>query len=205
MRPTGPCEAPLPVGAIVCGMTTARSRPVPVEIIVVWAVMLVVFVEVLVAYTRTKPNELIGVPRTGLSVAVTDAIGFLAFPVGLVAIGVAIAIGDGLSRVGLWVAIAAAVGLAVVSLLPGVAEPEEVEITLNPQRVVAAAAVLALFGLTLHAVRVHGAGRWGPRSRGDLVRLVLAAGITVRGAAVARGGPDPVARQRPRPLARVSD
>ena len=163
---------------MVCGVKIARSRSVPVEIIVVWAVMLVVCVEVLVAYTRTKPNELIGVPRTGLSVAVTDAIGFLAFPVGLVATGVAIAIGDRLSRVGLWVAMAAATGLAVVSVLPGVAESEEVEITLNPQRVVAAAAVLALFGLTLHAVRIHGVGHWGPRSPGDLVRLALAAGIT---------------------------
>lgn len=158
-------------------MDRAKPRSVPVEIVALWALFLVVCVEVLVAYSRTKPNELIGVPRTGLLVAITDAIGFLAFPAGLVAIGVAIAIGDRLSRGGAWVGAAAAVALAVVVVLPGVAESEEVEVTLNPQRVVAAAAVLALCGLTLRVVRRHRIGCWGPRARGDAVRVALAAAI----------------------------
>ena len=139
--------------------------------------MLVVCAEILVAYSKTRPGELIGVPQTGLSVAITDAIGFLAFPVGLVAIGVALAIGDRLSRATKRIAAAAAIALAVVSLLPRVAEAEEVEVSLNPQRVVAAVAVLALFGLTVHAVQIHGLERWGPRVRGDSLRLLLATAI----------------------------
>lgn len=147
------------------------------EIVALWTLFLVVCVEILVAYTRTKPGELIGVPRTGLSVAITDAIGFLAFPTGLVAIGVALVVWDRFPRGAVWVAAGCVVALGAVVFVPGVAEAEEVEVTLNPQRVVAAGAVLTLFGLTVRAARRQGVRGLRPRVAGDLPRLVLATGI----------------------------
>lgn len=142
-----------------------------------WTLFLVVCIEILVAYTRTKPGELIGVPRTGLSVAITDAIGFLAFPTGLVAIGVALVIWDRFPGGAVRVVAGCAVALSAGVFVPGVAEAEEVEVALNPQRVVAAGAVLTLFLQTVRAARRYGVRGLRPRIAGDLPRLVLAAAI----------------------------
>lgn len=156
---------------------SSRRDAIPLEIVALWTLFLVVCIEILVAYTRTKPGELIGVPRTGLSVATTDAIGFLAFPTGLVAIGVALVVWDRFPRGAEWVVAGCALALGAVVFVPGVAEAEEVEVTLNPQRVVAAGAVLTLFVLTVRAARRHGVRGLRPRVAGDLPRLVLAAAI----------------------------
>lgn len=161
-----------------CSTMRSKSRcGVPAEIVALWLLFAGVCVEVLVAYTKTKPGELIGVPRTGLSVAVTDAIGFLAFPTGLIAVGVAIAIGNRLRGATAWIAAACAVAVAVAFIAPGIAESEEVEVVLNFPRVVAAVGVITLMALTFHAATADGIARFSPSRRGDFVRVAIAGTI----------------------------
>ena len=130
----------------------------------VWAIFLVVAVEIVVTYARVPPSQLYHVSGTGLAAGLGRALVFLNFPVALAALPLAVLVADRSrdDRVALGLAIVAAVLCAVV-FWPGVVDQANLDakaINAVPAAGVVLTAALAaragLFALPAHVDVVLG-------------------------------------------------
>jgi hypothetical protein len=130
----------------------------------VWAIFLVVAVEIVVTYARLPPSQLYHVTGTGVAAGLGRALVFLNFPVALAALPLAVLVADRSrdDRIAFALAIVAA-GLCAVVFWPGVVDQANLDakaINAVPAAGVVLTAALAaragLFALTAHVDVVLG-------------------------------------------------
>jgi len=138
----------------------------------VWALFLVVAVEVVVTYARVPPSELYHVSGTGVAAGFGRALVFLNFPVALAALPLAILLADQLrqDRVAFCAAIVAA-GLCAVVFWPGVVDQGNLD----------AKAINALpaAGVVMTVVLAGVAGVFALPARVDVVLGLILLGLLV--------------------------
>jgi hypothetical protein len=146
-----------------------RTDTVP-ELGFVWALFILVAVEILVTYSRLPWNELYHVTGSGIEGGASRALVFLNFPVALVAIAVVLVLLDRLSA-------GTERGLALLAIVlcaavfwPGIVNQGSLDA--RPVNAVAAIGIAIALGLTLWSAR-HGLAEKLERRRGDPVRLVI--------------------------------
>ena len=130
-------------------------------------------------YARFPPVELYNVTRTGFTGGAARTLVFLNWPVAIAAVAIAVVAADRILagptsprlRLATAVALAATIVLCSTIALPSVLDPDHLDA--HPRNIPAAVGVLLAFGLTLAALRLRGAGRREPLTRGD--RLAIAA------------------------------
>ncbi len=149
------------------------------EALAAWAVWGAVAAGIWVTYARLPADSLYNVSGTGPAAGASRTLVFVNWPVALAAVALtAVAAGRLLGgplpragRIATAAAALAAVALCATIGLPGVLDPNDLDA--RPANAPAAAGVLVALLLTLVALRVRGAGRLEPFTRGD--RLALAA------------------------------
>jgi len=146
-------------------------RPGLREVLLLWALYLVVAAEVFATYSRLSPHELYHVSGNGRAAGAGRALVFLNWPMALAAIPMlAIVAADARSRTISRLAVGAGVLCAAV-FWPGVVDQADLDAKWS--NAVAATGVLLAFGLTVAALLRHGLG---PRThvRGDRARYAIA-------------------------------
>jgi hypothetical protein len=149
------------------------------EAVVAWAAFAVVAAGIWVTYARLPASELYNVTGTGFAAGAGRTLVFLDWPVALAAVALAVVAAERLlagplppaARAGTAAATLVSVVLCATIGLPGVLDPNDLDA--RPANVPGAAGVLLALLLTLAALRLRGAGRREPFTRGD--RLALAA------------------------------
>jgi hypothetical protein len=145
------------------------------EALTVWALLAADVLAILVVYSVVDPSELHAVSGSGVGAGLGRALVQLNFPcVAGVAIPIALLALDVLpSRA--WLVGTPAIVLCALIAWPGVLDPDDLDARwVNG---LPAVGVALVFGLTVAAARVAGAG-FAPRRRGDPVRVAVAA-VTV--------------------------
>jgi hypothetical protein len=148
-------------------------RGLPRELVVVWAVFLVVSTEILVTYTRTPPEKLYHVSGEGFFAAAGRVLVFTNFPLALVALPLVLLLVDRLpGRLAEGLAVAG-LALSAVVFWPGVVDQADLDaklVNVLPALGVAIAAVM-----TIAVASRGGVERWQARLRNDWLRVALAA------------------------------
>jgi hypothetical protein len=151
------------------------QRGLPRELVVVWALFLVVGAEILVTYTRTPAAELYHVSGEGFAGAASRVLVFVNYPVALVALPLILLLADRLP--GRRAGILAAVGfvLSAIVFWPGVVD--EADLDAKPANTLPALGVAIAAGMTIAVVVRGGLERWQPRRAHDRLRIVLAIAV----------------------------
>lgn len=138
----------------------------------VWAMFLVVAIEIVVTYARLPPSELYHVSGTGLAAGLSRVVVFLNFPVALVALPLAVLVADQLreNKSAFGTAIVAA-GLCAVVFWPGVVD----QANLDAKAVNAVPAA----GVALTALLAGVAGMFALPARVDVVLGVCLVALLV--------------------------
>jgi hypothetical protein len=145
----------------------------PVEVAVVWALFVVVSIEVVVTYSRIPAHELYHVSGSGLTGGLSRVLVFWNFPTALVAIPILALLADRLSSRAARIVALVGVVLSAAVFWPGVVS--QANLDARPVNVLAAVGVLVAVGLTVYAgLRLAWPSR-PSRRPGDVVRIVLAA------------------------------
>jgi hypothetical protein len=155
----------------------SRRRTFPLEVGVVWALVLAVAVAILVTYSRVPAADLYHVSGSGLSGGLSRALVFGNWPVALIAIAVLLLLAGLLERRWAWLVAAVGVALSAAIFWPGIVEQSNLDA--KWENAVPAAGVAIALGLTVVSAYVlPGPARpaWMP---GDVVRIVLAAAALV--------------------------
>ncbi len=151
------------------------ARPLPVEVVAVWALFALVAVEIVFTYARIPAEELYHVSGNGLVGGASRALVFLNFPVALVALAILGVIQNRLRGGFRAVAVVAAVLCAAV-VWPGVVS--QANLDAKAVNALAAIGVLLTLGLTIAVARSGGISRMG-RRRGDVARIAVAVVLLV--------------------------
>jgi hypothetical protein len=149
----------------------AEAEPLPREVTLVWALLLLDAAAVLVTYSRLPASELYHVSGSGLEGGRSRVLVDSNFPAALIAIAIPLVLLDRLRR--LRVLAIAGIVLCLQVFWPGVVD----EGNLDARPVNAIAGVGVLVALALSA-RLALAG-WSPSRRGDLLRVVVAVGAVL--------------------------
>lgn len=145
------------------------------EALAVWTLLLTTTVVVLVTYARLAPEELYNVSGEGPAGGLSRVLVHLNYPLAIAAVPLVLLALDRLpSRA--WLAGAPAIALCALIAVPGVLD--ETDLDARPVNAVPALGVAIAAGLTVAAVRRHGASLVPPLP-GDRARLALAAGLLV--------------------------
>lgn len=146
------------------------------DVLLIWAILGFVAIEVLITYSRTPIQEFNPVSTGGIPGGAGATVAYISFPVGLTALAI-LPIVIGRARRDLVIACLTVAAIVVAFVLwPGSLEQAGLEVT--PTRAMAAIGALIVLGMTLAAWRTHGAGKLG-RERGDTLRIGLAAVLFV--------------------------
>ncbi len=152
-----------------------EAPQLPWEVVVVWALLAVVAVEIAFTYSRIPARELYHVSGSGLEGGASRVLVYLNFPVALVALAILWVIYARLQR-RLWPAAAVAAVLCAVVFWPGVVS--QADLDAKPVNALPAIGVLLTLGLSVALARSGGVSRRG-RRRGDTARIVAAAALLV--------------------------
>ena len=156
------------------------DRPsLPGEVLVVWALLAVVTIEILATYTRTPAAELYYVSGSGFRLAVHQALLFVGFPVGLVAIAVAGLSVDRIPNRLAVLASAAVASLGAVAFFSNGGEEAEVDVRAVSMLALAGVAIALALGLT--AAGHAGITRRRGAMPGDRTRLAVAVFVGLLG------------------------
>jgi hypothetical protein len=148
-------------------------RGLPRELVVVWAVFLVVATEILVTYTRTPPEKLYHVSGEGFFAAAGRVLVFTSFPLALVALPLVLLLVDRLpGRLAEGLAVAG-LALSAVVFWPGVVD--QADLDAKPVNVLPALGVAIAAVMTIAVASRGGVERWQARLRNDWLRVALAA------------------------------
>ena len=164
-----------PCSGLVSAVTRARraTRGVPAELAVVWAVLLVVAVEILVTYSRLPATELYHVSGTGLDAGLGRVLVWLNYPLALVALPAILVVADRLGGTTAWVVGAVGMALSAVVFWPGVVE--QADLDAKAINAAPAAGTIIAFGMTVTLLLRDGVSR-APSAftiSGDRVRLAV--------------------------------
>ena len=149
----------------------AEAEPLPREVTLVWALLLLDAAAALVTYSRLPASELYHVSGSGLEGGLSRVLVDANFPAALIAIAILLVLLDRLRR--LRVIAIAGIVLCLPVFWPGVVD----EGNLDARPVNAIAGVGVLVALALSA-RLALAG-WSPSRRGDPLRVVVAVGAVL--------------------------
>jgi hypothetical protein len=149
------------------------------EALVAWAVWGLAATSIWITYARLPASELYNVSGTGLAAGASRTLVFLDWPVALAAVALTVVAAERLlagplpraGRTATAAAAVLAVALCASIGLPGVLDANDLDA--RPANIPGAVGVAAALLLTLAALRIRGAGRVEPFTRGD--RLAIAA------------------------------
>jgi hypothetical protein len=149
-----------------------RQRVLTFPVGAVWALFLVVAVEIVVTYARLPPSKLYHVSGTGLAAGLGRALVFVNFPVALAAVPLAVLVADQLrnERVAFAAAVVAT-GLCAVVFWPGVVDQGN----LDAKAVNAVPAA----GVVMTAVLAGAVGAFALPARIDVALGVILVGLLV--------------------------
>jgi hypothetical protein len=149
-----------------------RQRVLTFPVGVVWALFLVVAVEIVITYARLPPSELYHVSGSGLAAGFGRALVFLNFPVALAALPLAVLVADQLreNRIAFVIAIVGA-GLCAVVFWPGVVDQANLDAR--------AINVLPAVGAGITFVLAGAVGVFALPARVDVVLGVILIGLVV--------------------------
>jgi hypothetical protein len=150
-----------------------ERRGLPREVLVVWALFVVVAAEIFVTYERTPPTGLYHVSGEGFEGAASRVLVFSNFPLALVAVVAILLLVDRLP--GRTAAVVAGVGLAssAVVFLPGVVDQNDLDA--KPANILPALGVAIAAGMTIAVLVRGGLERLQP-ARLDWLRVVFGIG-----------------------------
>ena len=151
------------------------AQPLSWEVAAVWALLVVVAVEIAFTYSRIPSRELYHVSGNGFEGGASRVLVFLNFPVALVALAILGVVHERLRSGRRAIAAVAAVLCAVV-FWPGVVS--QANLDARPVNALAAIGVLLTFALTIAVARSGGVSRIS-RRRGDIARIVIAVVLLV--------------------------
>jgi hypothetical protein len=151
-----------------------ERRGLPREVLVVWALFVVVAAEIFVTYERTPPTGLYHVSGEGFEGAASRVLVFSNFPLTLVAVVAILLLVDRLP--GRTAAVVAGVGLAssAVVFLPGVVDQNDLDA--KPANILPALGVAIAAGMTIAVLVRGGLERWQPARYLDWLRVVFGIG-----------------------------
>ncbi len=152
-----------------------EAQRLPWEVAAVWALVVLVAVEIAFTYSRIPAHELYHVSGNGLEGGASRMLVFLNFPVALVALAILGAVHGRLRRGLRAVAVAAAVLCAAV-VWPGIVS--QANLDAKPANALAAIGVLLTLLLTI-AVALRGGVSRPSRRRGDVARIAVAVVLLV--------------------------
>jgi hypothetical protein len=152
-----------------------EQRGLPRELVVVWALFLVVAAEIFATYARTPAAELYHVSGEGFAGAASRVLVFVNYPLALVALPLILLLADRLT--GRLAGILAATGFALSAFVfwPGVVDQSDLDA--KPANALPALGVAIAAGMTIAAVVGGGLERWQPRRVHDHLRIVLAIAV----------------------------
>jgi hypothetical protein len=152
-----------------------EQRGLPRELVVVWALFLVVAVEIFTTYARTPAAELYHVSGEGFEKPASRVLVFTNYPVALVALPLILLLADRLP--GRLAALLAAIGFALSAIVfwPGVVD--QADLDAKPANALPALGVAIAAGMTVAVVLRGGLERWQPRRAHDRLRIVLAIAV----------------------------
>lgn len=150
---------------------TRHARRLPVEVALVWMVLVVVSAEILVTYSRVPARELYHVSGSGIVGGLSRALVFVNFPVALVALAILAFTSSALPGRAWRAVVLGAGALCAVVFWPGIVRQSNLDA--RPVNALPAVGVLLAIVLTAVAVR-HGGLCRRPWHRTDAVRVVLA-------------------------------
>jgi hypothetical protein len=155
--------------------SAGERRGLPREVLVVWALFVVVAVEIFVTYERIPPGELYHVSGEGFAGAASRVLVFSNFPLALVALTVILLLVDRLP--GRTAAVVAGIGLAssAVVFWPGVVDQDDLDAKAG--NAVPALGVAIAAGMTIAVAVRGGLERWQPARQLDWLRVVLGVGV----------------------------
>jgi hypothetical protein len=165
------------LGTAVPSASEETTAPFPAEIALVWALLGVVAVEILITYTRLPARELYHVSGSGLTGGGSRALVFFNFPVALMAIPIAVLVGERLRSRPAWIATSIAVALSAAIFWPGVVKQSDLDA--RAVNAIAAVGVVLSLAITITAAWKLGRPRWAERQFGDRLRVVLAVVVLV--------------------------
>src|SRR5262249_45880132 len=153
-------------------VTPVRQRVLTIPVGAVWALFLLVAVEIVVTYARLPASELYHVTGTGLAAGFGRALVFVNFPVALAALPLAVLVADQLreNRIALGVSIVAA-GLCAVVFWPGVVDQGNLDAK--------AINVLPAAGVVMTVVLAGAVGVFALPARVDVVLGVILVGLLI--------------------------
>ncbi len=149
----------------------ADRRPLPLELALVWLLLLVVAGEIVVTYARLPARELYHVSGEGPTGGLGRALVFINWPVALVAIASVLSVAERLERPAARALAALSIVLCAVVAWPGVVE--QADLDPKPINAVPAAGVALALALAAAAARRDGAAWVG----GQAARWRLAASL----------------------------
>jgi hypothetical protein len=157
----------------------AGRRGAPAELLVVWALCLVVAAEIFATYTRLPPEELYHVSGSGLAAGAGRVLVFLNYPTALIAIVAILVVLDRLPEVTARVVGLVGIVLGAAVFWPGVVD--QADLDARPVNALAALGTASAVGITIVLVRRGGVERPPPllAARGDRLRVGIAAAAVV--------------------------
>lgn len=173
IRPTLECAANGSLVSTATESTDSKSRGVPLELIVVWTMLLVVAVEIVATYSRLPAAELYHVSGTGMDAGLGRLLVWLNYPVALVALPATLIAVDRLASRTARIVGAAGVAMCAVVVWPGVVDQSDLDA--KAINVAPALGTLIAVGLTVVLAARSGVSR-APRLfliRGDRLRLAI--------------------------------
>ena len=155
--------------------SAGERRGLPREVLVVWALFLVVAIEIFVTYERLPPGELYHVSGEGFTGAASRVLVFSNFPLALVALPVILLLVDRLP--GRAAAVVAGIGLvsSAVVFWPGVVDQDDLDA--KAANILPALGVAIAAGMTVAVAVRGGVERWQPARQLDWFRVVLGVGV----------------------------
>lgn len=153
-------------------LATVRPTALPLEVVVVWALYLLVTCAIVITYSRIPARELYHVSHNGFAGGAGRALVFANFSAALVALAILAVIFDRLSGRAVRATAGVAAVLCAAVFWPGVVS--QADLDPRPVNALAAAGVLLTLALTVYAGVTSGIAAQ-PWRRGDWGRVALAA------------------------------
>jgi hypothetical protein len=144
----------------------------PLEVGVVWALVLAVAVAITITYSRTPASELYNVSNSGIAGGLSRVLVFLNWPVALLAIPVLLLLADRLGRKGSWIAAIIGIVFCAAVFWPGIVKQSNLDAKwANAVPAIGVAIAIGLTVVSLFALSASARPAWMP---GDVMRIVLA-------------------------------